>query len=127
MENFLFSKSSRTKAFTTRMAETFSWTLAFSSSYLWNTWLKMRMVTVMMIPIAATRKTTAMRNMPLRGGLIHMHMRKLNNRVRGERTATRITIIKAFWMLVTSVVIRVTRPGTLNLSMLEKEKVWMLA
>ena len=36
----------------------------------------------------------------------------------------RMTIIKAFCTLVISVVIRVTRPGTLNLSMLEKEKVW---
>ena len=35
--------------------------------------------------------------------------------------------MKAFWMLVTSVVMRVTRPGTLNLSMLEKENVWMLS
>ena len=34
--------------------------------------------------------------------------------------------MKAFCTLVMSVVIRVTRPGTLNLSMLEKEKVWML-
>ena len=35
--------------------------------------------------------------------------------------------MKAFCTLVISVVIRVTRPGTLNLSMFEKEKVWILA
>ena len=52
---------------------------------------------------------------------------KLKTRVRGARTATRMTIMKAFCTLVMSVVIRVTRPGTLNLSMLEKEKVWMLS
>ena len=56
-----------------------------------------------------------------------MHMAKLKISVSGERTATRMTIMKAFCTLVISVVIRVTRPGTLNLSMLEKEKVWMLA
>ena len=36
-------------------------------------------------------------------------------------------IRKALCRLVTSVVIRVTRPAVLNLSMLEKEKVWTLA
>ena len=39
----------------------------------------------------------------------------------------RMIIMKAICTLVMSVVIRVTRPGTLNLSMLEKEKVWMLS
>ena len=53
-------------------------------------------------------------------------MAKLKRKLSGDRTATRITIIKAFWTLVTSVVIRVTKPGTLNLSMLENEKVWIL-
>ncbi len=38
----------------------------------------------------------------------------------------RMSIMNAFCTLVISVVIRVTRPGTLNLSMLENEKVCML-
>ena len=38
-----------------------------------------------------------------------------------------MTIMNAIWTLVMSVVMRVTRPGTLNLSMLENEKVWILA
>ena len=74
-----------------------------------------------------TRNTTAIRNMELKRGLIIMHMAKLKTRFSGARTATRITIINAFCTLVISVVIRVTRPGTLNLSILEKEKVWILA
>ena len=44
----------------------------------------------------------------------------------GERTAMRMSIMNAFCTLVISVVILVTRPGTLNLSMLENEKVCML-
>ena len=123
LENFLSSKRSRTKAFTTRMADTFSWTLAFRSSYLRNTWLKMRRVTTMMAPMTTTRKARAMRKVRLSSTLMYMHMAKLKIRDRGERTAMRMTIIKACCTLVMSVVIRVTKPGTLNLSMLEKEKV----
>ena len=36
----------------------------------------------------------------------------------------RIIIWNAFWRLVTSVVIRVTRPAVLNLSMFENENCW---
>ena len=109
------------------MADTFSWTLAFRSSYFRNTWLKMRRVTTMMVPMTTTRKPRAMRKVRLSSTLMIMHMTKLNTRVRGERTAMRMIIMKAICTLVMSVVIRVTRPGTLNLSMLEKEKVWMLS
>ena len=55
------------------------------------------------------------------------HIMKLKISVSGARVATRITIINAFCTLVISVVIRVTKLGTLNLSMLEKENVWILA
>ena len=61
--------------------------------------------------------------MELNLGLMSRHMAKLNIRFRGARTATRIIIMNAFCTLVISVVIRVTSPGTLNLSILEKEKV----
>ena len=85
--------------------------------------MKIFSVTAIIVPITATRKTTAIRNMPLKGGLMIRHMAKLKIRFKGARTATRIIIINAFCTLVISVVIRVTSPGTLNLSILEKEKV----
>ena len=81
----------------------------------------------MIEPITTSRNTTAIRNMALKRGLMIRHMAKLKTRFSGARTATRISIINAFCTLVISVVIRVTRPGTLNLSILEKEKVWIFA
>ena len=87
----------------------------------------MRRVTTMMMPSTTIRNTTAMRNIELMAGLMSKHMIKLNTRFSGARATTRRIIIKAFCTLVMSVVMRVTRPGTLNLSILEKEKVWMLA
>ena len=54
------------------------------------------------------------------------HMNIEHSSISGARTAMRSIIWKAFWMLVTSVVIRVTRPAVENLSMLEKEKVCTL-
>ena len=42
----------------------------------------------------------------------------------GDRTAIRMTIIKAIWTLVTSVVRRVMMPLVENLSMLAKENFW---
>ena len=49
------------------------------------------------------------------------HMAMEHRSIRGARTAMRRLIWKAIWVLVTSVVIRVTRLAVLNLSMLEKE------
>lgn len=48
-------------------------------------------------------------------------MMSANTRWTGARTHMRSIIWKAFCRLVTSVVIRVTRPAVENLSMLEKE------
>ena len=42
----------------------------------------------------------------------------------GTRTAMRMSIPKAFWTLVTSVVIRVTREEVENRSISAKEKSW---
>ena len=52
----------------------FSCTLAFRSSYLRKTSLKIFMVTTMMPPSTATRNTTAMRKVRLSLGLMMMHM-----------------------------------------------------
>ena len=89
--------------------------------------MKIFSVMTMMEPITITRNATAIRNIELRRGLMIIHMIKLKIRFSGARTATRITIINAFCTFVISVVMRVTRPGTLNLSMFEKEKVWIFA
>ena len=48
-------------------------------------------------------------------------MNKANTRCTGARTHMRSIIWNAFCTLVTSVVMRVTRPAVENLSMLEKE------
>ena len=58
--------------------------------------------------------------------LMNTHMNMLKMRFNGALTETRSSIWNAFWRLFTSVVILVTRPAELNLSILENEKVWML-
>ena len=58
--------------------------------------------------------------------LIVNAMMRAKRIINGARIATRMIIIKALWMFMTSVVSRVTRPAVENLSMLEKEKSWML-
>ena len=68
------------------------------------------------------RKRMAIRKMEDRLGLMKKHITMLQISMRGARTATRRIICQAFWILVTSVVIRVTSPAVLYLSMLEKEK-----
>ena len=75
----------------------------------------------MMVPMTTTRKARAMRKVRLSSKLMYMHMAKLKTKVRGERTAIRMTIIKACCTLVISVVRRVTRLETENLSMFSKE------
>ena len=69
----------------------------------------------------APRKRMAIRKMADRRGLMKKHITMLQTSMSGARTATRRIICQAFWMLVTSVVIRVTSPEVLYLSMLEKE------
>ena len=56
------------------MAAMFSCTLAFRSSYLRNTWLKIFSVTAMMDPITTAKNTTAIKNMALSRGLMIRHM-----------------------------------------------------
>ena len=125
-ENFSLSCSSRTKAFTTRMAEMFSCTEAFRSSYLRKVSLNsfialrtMRLSTTASTAIAPTKIRLSSRLMTK-----HITMELMS--VIGARTAMRMHIEKAFCRLFTSVVMRVMRPAVENLSMLENENVWML-
>ena len=58
--------------------------------------------------------------------LMIRHITMLLISMMGALTAIRIIIWNAFCRLVTSVVMRVTRPAVLNLSMFENENCWIL-
>ena len=75
----------------------------------------------MMLASTTTRKTTATTNTSDNGPPMPTAMNSANTRCTGARTHMRSIIWNAFCTLVTSVVIRVTRPAVENLSMLEKE------
>ena len=81
----------------------------------------MRKVGIMMAASTTTRKTTATTNTSDSGPPMTTAMNMANTRCTGARTHMRRIIWKAFCTLVTSVVMRVTRPAVENLSMLEKE------
>ena len=81
----------------------------------------------MMEASTATRKTMATTNTSDRVPLMAEAMRSAKTRCTGARTHMRSIIWKAFCTLVTSVVMRVTRPAVEYLSMLEKEKCWMFS
>ena len=64
--------------------------------------------------------TTAAKINAISGLIIKTMMKEAKN-ITGERIATRIIIMKEFWMLVTSVVSLVIRDGAEYLSMFAKE------
>ena len=70
--------------------------------------------------------TSATTKMRLIFMLIKMHMKTLKIKLSGARTEMRRICWKALCKFDTSVVMRVTSPADENLSMLEKEKVWIL-
>ena len=78
-------------------------------------------VGIMMAASTATRKATATTNTSDSEPPMTTAMNMANTRCTGARTHMRKIIWKAFCTLVTSVVMRVTRPAVENLSMLEKE------
>ena len=75
----------------------------------------------MMLASTARRKAIATTKMRVSGPPMEKAMMRANTRWTGARTHIRSIIWKAFCKLVTSVVMRVTRPAVENLSMLEKE------
>ena len=75
----------------------------------------------------ATRNTIATRNTMVSERLTMEAMISAKTRWTGARTHMRSIIWNAFCRLVTSVVIRVTRPAVEYLSMLENEKCWMFS
>ena len=81
-----------------------------------------------MMAMSTTASTTmAVRKTALNSALIKKHIAMLKISISGARTAMRRIICQAFCRLVTSVVMRVTRPAVLYLSMFEKEKACTLA
>ena len=75
----------------------------------------------MMDASTASRNAMATTKIRASGPPIMQDMNRANTRCTGARTHIRSIIWNAFCTLVTSVVIRVTRPAVENLSMLENE------
>ena len=86
-----------------------------------NTRSKVRVANSMMGHRAAARNTAATANTGARSRLMATQATRLETSMIGERTAMRMSICAAFCILVTSVVMRVTRPAVENRSMLENE------
>ena len=108
------------------MASTFSCTTELSLSYWRSICLKSLAALLMRMASAAERKTMATRKMSDSLPFIIRHIMNENTRFRGALNEVRSSIWVAFWILETSVVMRVTRPAVLYLSMSLKEKRWML-
>ena len=123
--NLPISWCSRTNALTTRMALTFSCTTPFRSSYRLKISLNNRATRVISTARNVERTTIATRNTRLSFPLMKKHMNKAETMLSGARNDVRSSIWNAFWMLLTSVVMRVTSPAVLNLSISEKEKRWI--
>ena len=84
------------------------------------------MDTLVIISAKITPNTMlAMMKMRLNCGLMTKHITMLDNRLNGARTDVRIICWYAFCRLVTSVVMRVTRPDVLYLSMSLNANRWM--
>ena len=90
--NFSPSKPSRTKLFTTRMAEMFSCTLALRSSYFRKTFRKSLPAGIMRRGRIMTRHTSAARKMTLIFGLTRTAITAEATIMAGARTAIRVII-----------------------------------
>ena len=108
--NFLISKSSLTKAFTTLEALTFSCTELFRTSYSSNTLTKCGWAFFAMKIKAPPRSGITIRNRSAISRLIIRVMIQERITMIGARARRRILIIYAICTLVMSVVIRVTSP-----------------
>ena len=104
----------------------FSRTTAFKLSYFLNTRSKMGNVLTVKNPTPIPRIGTTAAKISAISGLMIKTMIKDARNITGERMATRIIIMKEFWMLVMSVVMRVIRDGGEYLSMLANENFWTL-
>ena len=73
----------------------------------------------------ALKMSMAIKKTRLSFGLMKKHMKRLNIKFSGALKLILRSIWNAPWMLLTSVVILVTRPAVEYLSMSEKENLWM--
>ena len=121
LPNFSFSYSSLAKPFTTRIPRTFSSMDSLSLSYFLKTARKAGIASLPIItsptPITGTTITKVVAREPPEINAITIA--KAN--IKGALTAILIAIMKAFWTVVISVVILVTREDVENLSMFPKE------
>ena len=123
--NFIRSRSSRTKDFTTRMPARFSCTTRFSASvFSWRERKRGPVVTRSTATTTASRGR-ATRKMLLSRTLIRMEKNRAETSITGARTIRRMDIIRDICKLCTSLVSRVTREAVEKRSMLEKAKVWI--
>ena len=124
VRNLVVSCSSVTKDLTTRIAATFSCTELFRASYFLKMRRKIGKATRTMTARTIARTGTIPRKISAIEELIRHAMTTEKTIMSGTRTAMRISIPKAFWTLVTSVVMRVTREDVEKRSMSAKEKSW---
>ena len=106
------------------MAETFSCTELFRASYFLKTRRNIGKTTAMTTTRITTRKGSIPRKISDMRHEMRSVMMTAKTTMRGTRTATRISMPKAFCTLVTSVVMRVTREEVEKESMSLKEKPW---
>ena len=100
----------------------FSWMDSFIASYFLNTFAKMGSTFLKMRKRPTPSTGMMARKMSAIFQLMVKDMMTDTTNMMGLRTAMRMIIMNAFWMLTTSVVILVTRLDAENLSMLAKEK-----
>ena len=113
---------SRTNAFTTRIPLTFSCTLSLRASYFLNSLLNRGIAFEVMMTMPMTSMGSTSRYTTESEGAIMLAIVRANISMKGLRTAMRIIIMKAFWILVTSVVSLVTSDEVENLSIFANEK-----
>ena len=121
LPNFSFSYSSLAKPFTTRIPRTFSSIDSLSLSYFLKTARKAGIASLPIITSPTAITGTTITNVVAREPpeINAITIAKAN--IRGALTAILIAIMKAFWTVVISVVILVTRDEVENLSMFPNE------
>ena len=125
LPNFFFSKVSRTNDFTTRMPIKFSWSVRLMPSVACCNFLKRGKAVEMMSANESTKIGTATMNTRDNCALILTAKKMAKINIIGARAKIRIVIMAVFWMLLTSLVIRVIKEAFEKWSMFLKEKAWI--
>ena len=120
--NFFRSWSSRTKAFTTRMATRFSWSTLFSPSIFFCMASKSLVHTFMSTAIASTIRGMTTRRITASRALRYRLTPRAAMSITGARTSIRRPMASIMVMAFTSLVMRVMREAEEKRSMSAKEK-----